>query len=78
MMARLASDVIEMIALTMMGTMPHPTEPRYAVGHAAYAQWEKTCLAFINRLKDDNPGFSPDLFLAACRGKLTTEPKKGD
>lgn len=33
------------------------------------AQWENTCLAFLNHFRKDNPGFKAELFLAACRGE---------
>jgi hypothetical protein len=32
-------------------------------------QWERTCLAFLNHFRADNPAFDGDRFLAACKGE---------
>lgn len=32
------------------------------------AQWENTCLAFLNQFKSDNPQFDRERFLKACKG----------
>jgi hypothetical protein len=33
------------------------------------SQWERTCLAFTNHFKTDNPKFDSERFLAACKGE---------
>lgn len=38
----------------------------------AVAAWERTCLAFLNHFKCDNPQFKGDKFLAACKPKGDT------
>lgn len=46
-----------------------PTKLTHALAHGdAMAQWERTCLAFINRFRQDNSKFSSDTFLKACKG----------
>lgn len=32
------------------------------------AQWERTCLAFLNQFRSVNPSFDGDRFLKACTG----------
>ncbi len=40
-----------------------------------YAQWEDTCLSFLNRFRHDNPRFDSERFQAACRYGDGNKPK---
>lgn len=54
-----------LIAKVLNGTKPTALTHALAYGDAM-AQWERTCLAFLNQFKQDNPNFDGARFLLAC------------
>lgn len=43
------------------------TEPMGALTDPAQMQWERTCLAFLNRFRADNSQFNAERFMLACQ-----------
>lgn len=63
-MATFTKQNYEAVARVLRGCRP-PHEP--PADGMVYAQWERTCLAFINMFQQDNPSFSRERFLKACK-----------
>lgn len=61
-MAAFKKQHYEFVAKVMSSVRPYDTEREEA-------QWERTCLAFLNQFQSDNPQFDRARFLKACKGE---------
>lgn len=66
----------ETIARVLHGVQPVQENDERSTFEDQHAQWERTCLAFLNHFRQDNPAFDADRFLAACKGEKNTRSKR--
>lgn len=56
------------VAEVLRSVKPIQDEENYEI---AMAQWEQTCLAFLNHFRQDNPAYDAQRFLKACKGEAS-------